>query len=363
MLLHERQLPAGRGRAARRSTNGTIIARLGYVLLRVGDDVNTHQNSQILARRVDRHLRRRRRRRADRGRARPRLRHRHGAARPDHRRLHQPGRADLQPEPDPGQPARAPVWLTQIWGYDDIDQIEFGDPTGLRPRRNPKTTLGDPGYIFIGSKTIARGSDNAVTSGDAGHDPSIADGEDVLIVWYLQTADVDGAPAQLKPGRLDGAERTRRRPLADARRPGGHRLLRDLHDRQPRLGPQLRDQRARHRPVERRRRRARDLRRRQPRPGLQRLHRRHDDAEGDRRHLPAARRQVHRHRRRLRHRRRRRRVPTAVHVAHESADDPAFVALLHGDNSPDGGLALLPRPRRRRRADAAPCSGSTTTPR
>ena len=61
-----------------------------------------------------------------------------------------------------------------------------------------------------------------------------ADGEDEITVWYLQSMDVVTSPTG------DCSRGSRRRPHAHPRRPGRHRLLRDLHDRQPRRSPQLR---------------------------------------------------------------------------------------------------------------------------
>ena len=80
-----------------------------------------------------------------------------------------------------------------------------GDPSGQPLVGNEKTTFGLPGsgidtssgYIFLGSKTIARGSDTVPAGGDLANDPSVDDGEDVFTVWFLQSADVLAAPAQL----------------------------------------------------------------------------------------------------------------------------------------------------------------------
>ena len=118
-----------------------------------------------------------------------------------------PTALDCSPDPTPTGTLAAPggedLWLTQIFGNDDIDQIQFGDPTGMPTSvtgPGAKETPGDPGYVFIGSKTIAYGSNCTPTVcnsvGDAAHDPSIADGEDVFTVYYLQSADVLAAPAQ-----------------------------------------------------------------------------------------------------------------------------------------------------------------------
>ena len=76
-----------------------------------------------------------------------------------------------------------PVHLFQIWGHTDVDTIHFGDATGIAAG----TTHGDAGYIFIGSKTIARGGQDLSPLGD--------DGEDRFVVWYLQDADVVSSTA------------------------------------------------------------------------------------------------------------------------------------------------------------------------
>ena len=74
--------------------------------------------------------------------------------------------------------------ITNIWGNTDVDTFQFGDSTGLPTALSLKDQPGDPGYIFIGSKTIAHGNKNLSS---AGHD-----GEDEFVVWYLQTTDVGG---------------------------------------------------------------------------------------------------------------------------------------------------------------------------
>ena len=157
--------------------------------------------------------------------------------------------------------------LTQIWGNNDVDFFQLGDPSGLDTNPNPigdtMLTLGAPGYIFFGAKTIVRGSNNAVTAGDPGHDPSVADGEDHFTVWYLQSMDVITAARPVDEPARALERRCRRRSHPDPRRPGGHRLLHRLHHRQPRLAAQLRRPSARHRCGERRRGRARRLRLRQ----------------------------------------------------------------------------------------------------
>src|SRR6185295_18214561 len=76
------------------------------------------------------------------------------------------------------------------WGDTDVDIFQFGDPSGLDlVPAGSKTSHGDPGYIFIGSKTIVHGSQDLPSTGD--------DGEDEFTVWYLQSANVITSPAQL----------------------------------------------------------------------------------------------------------------------------------------------------------------------
>ena len=115
--------------------------------------------------------------------------------------------------------------ITQIWGNNEVDTFQFGDPCGHRRRHvagDGISTFASDGYIFIGSKTRVCGSNSrgCDTAGDAAHDPSLADGEDAFHVCYLQSPTSSRAPAHL--GHVDA----QRRPLADARRPGRHRLLR-----------------------------------------------------------------------------------------------------------------------------------------
>jgi len=80
----------------------------------------------------------------------------------------------------------SPVHLTQIFGNADADFFQFGDPTGI----GGGTTQGDAGYIFIGSKTRVYGSADATVSGtDVGND-----GEDSFRVYYLQDAATRTSP-------------------------------------------------------------------------------------------------------------------------------------------------------------------------
>ncbi|MGH3371602.1 MAG: hypothetical protein ACRDPR_16545, partial [Nocardioidaceae bacterium] len=179
--------------------SGTVIARLGYVLLRVGDDVDLHQNSRTLAgESIDIY--------GDAAAAALAPAERdpgYGADMVLRGRIIagciNPGVLSCDPDTTPTGDL-ADLWLTQIWGYDDIDHIDIGDATGAPTVADELLDPGDPGYIFIGSKTVARGSDDPVTAGDVGHDPSVADGEDVFTVWFLQTADVLAAPVQLAEG-------------------------------------------------------------------------------------------------------------------------------------------------------------------
>src|SRR5262249_2739614 len=85
-----------------------------------------------------------------------------------------------------------PAFLTNIYGNADVDTIQFGDPTGLAGG----TTWGDPGYIFIGSKTRVHAGGN----------------EDQLKVFYLQDATVTTGPNTVTPAdhtlTLDGQAAT-----------------------------------------------------------------------------------------------------------------------------------------------------------
>jgi hypothetical protein len=82
--------------------------------------------------------------------------------------------------------------MTEIFGNNDVDFIQFGDPTGS----TGGTSLNSDGYIFLGSKTRAYGSQavpayNATTgkfvsSGD--------DGEDRFFVYFLQDTTTQTGP-------------------------------------------------------------------------------------------------------------------------------------------------------------------------
>jgi hypothetical protein len=147
---------------------------------------------------------------------------------------------------DSGQPggtcapstAPNPFWTTEIWGNNDIDTFQLGDPSGSISFRGLEDDAGSDGYIFLGSKTIVRGSNSAVTAGDAGHNPSVADGEDNFLV----VPPVD--ERRDRPARAADVGVGAGHVLTSTARPT--RTTTRLHERQPRLDPQLRHQRPRH---------------------------------------------------------------------------------------------------------------------
>ncbi|WP_201742286.1 hypothetical protein [Mangrovicoccus ximenensis] len=80
----------------------------------------------------------------------------------------------------------APAAMTLIYGNDDVDTIQFGDPSG----DTGGTSQNDDGFIFLGSMTRAYGSqDDTDSTGD--------DGQDRMIVYYLQDTATVTSPAQL----------------------------------------------------------------------------------------------------------------------------------------------------------------------
>ncbi len=79
----------------------------------------------------------------------------------------------------------APVFMTRIWGHTDGDVFQFGDSGGAAGG----TGQGDAGYIFLGSKTRVFGSQDLDASGN--------DGEDQFRVFYLQDAAVTTGPANV----------------------------------------------------------------------------------------------------------------------------------------------------------------------
>ena len=82
--------------------------------------------------------------------------------------------------------------MTRIFGNDDVDTIQFGDPNGSAGGTTPNSD----GYIFLGSKTRAYGSQNLpVFNGDTGKYESLGDdGEDRFFVYYLQDTTTQTGP-------------------------------------------------------------------------------------------------------------------------------------------------------------------------
>ena len=246
--------------------NGTIIARLGFVLLRVGDDVDLHQNSRTWPASRSTSTATPTPPALGAGRARPRLRHRHGAARPDHRRLHQ-RRGDLDVHSDPTPTARSPVGdlhLTEIWGYDDIDHIQFGDPTGIPTRRSTRRRRSATPAT---SSSARRRSPAAATTRSPPATPATTRRSPTARTCSPSATcsrRTCSPRRRSSPTTLDA----RRRPqlTLDGQADTDYYTVYTTGSRV--LGAQLRHQRARHRRRERRRRRARDLRRRQRRPGF-----------------------------------------------------------------------------------------------
>ncbi len=177
--------------------NGTVLAETGSVELRVGDDITLHQNSQILANlsidiRGDFAN-------ADTGGTPANPADEYGTS------MILRGRIIADCVMSAGGPGDEPMGAcapstanplpnrqTQVWGGSDVDLIELGDPSGLdlAQTSNPalnKEQLGDDGYIFLGSKTTIHG--NATTNS------TTSDGEDRITVYYLQSMDVLTSPS------------------------------------------------------------------------------------------------------------------------------------------------------------------------
>ncbi|MGU3646985.1 hypothetical protein ACLBXX_18660 [Microbacterium sp. C23T] len=182
--------------------NGTIFAEAGGVELRVGDDVTLHPFTQILAdRAID-------------------IRGDFGNA--------DTGGTLAVPDPEHGTtmilrgriiadcvvgaggtygypvgtctPSTAnPVAgrQTNVWGGSDVDVFQLGDRSGLDLAQTSNAALnkeqwGDAGYIFFGAKTIVHGNATLTST--------TADGEDEFTVWYLQSMDVVTSPTGLQSG-------------------------------------------------------------------------------------------------------------------------------------------------------------------
>ena len=305
---------------------------------------HTHQNSQILADGEHRHLRRLRRN-LDAPSDDPRLRHDHDPARPDHRRLRRRrGDADQRP---PGRHVRASTarprtrTLTQHLGRRRRRHVPVRRPDRASRRARRTTTASRLSATATATSSSARRrSSAAATTGHRRrrrHDPSIADGEDQFTVYYLQSTNVLAAPAQLarrRPGTPATRSRSTARPTptttpiyttgshgvdAQLRRstcstPGAEN---DGVDELAIYGVDNLD------------------------AGVQRLRQPGTltrNPTDDIFLLRAV--EVHRHRGAVRRQRSRRRRPDGLRrPPTEPADHPAFVALLHGDDSTDGGLA------------------------
>ncbi|MBI3917574.1 MAG: hypothetical protein HY322_11275 [Betaproteobacteria bacterium] len=180
-------LPGNHDDSPRFVANGQVFAEQGAVLLLVGDNVTLHQNSQILAAEgiqiygdVS----------ATNGVIDPLANLDVGFGTNMVLRGRIIAGADVtagsQVGGDPLGSAiatvTAPEHLTEIFGNVDVDTIQFGDPTGA----GGTNTQGSPGYVFLGSKTRAYGSQDL--------DANNADGEDRYIVYYLQDTETQTSP-------------------------------------------------------------------------------------------------------------------------------------------------------------------------
>lgn len=178
--------------APRTIGHGQIFAEVGNVLLWVGDDIDTHANSEILANLAIDIF-------ADAtaaALASTDLDPTYGAT------VVLRGRIIADCMVTPGTPAGTcapstanPVTgrLTTIYGHTDVDTIQFGDPTGdPYTTGGGGTTQGNNGYLFLGSKTRAYGTDVADTTSN--------NDEDSLTVYYLQSMNVGSGQLNTAPG-------------------------------------------------------------------------------------------------------------------------------------------------------------------
>ncbi|HEX5591393.1 MAG TPA: Calx-beta domain-containing protein [Candidatus Limnocylindrales bacterium] len=200
------RLPSGDDLDAERFIpKGLVFAEAGNVLLRVGDDVATHQNTEILADlAIDLY--------GDYGNA--------DAGYGSNVVLR--GRIVADCVVTPGASSGHPVGscapttanpvagrITQVWGNTDIDTFQLGDPSGLAGGEVPGdgiSTWASDGFILLGSKTIVRGTAIAPVCGTAclsadvnpyaSGDPKNLD-EDRFTVWYLQGMNVVTDPLGL----------------------------------------------------------------------------------------------------------------------------------------------------------------------
>ncbi len=185
--------PQNDGDAPRGIPHGTIFAEQGSVELRVGDDITLHQNSQILADlSIDI--------RGDFG----NLDTGGGAAEWGTSMILR-GRivadcvvSDAGAGDDPLSTCTpsgvnpVPGRQTNVWGGSDVDVIVLGDRSGLDRAQTSDPALnkeqwGDDGYIFLGAKTTVHGNSSGASN--------TADGEDILTVYYLQSMNVVTSPA------------------------------------------------------------------------------------------------------------------------------------------------------------------------
>jgi Ca2+-binding RTX toxin-like protein len=84
------------------------------------------------------------------------------------------------------------TYATNVWGHTDLDRFELGDATGL----SGGTAVDSPGYIHLGSDTRIHGS----------HSPAVAkgaDGEDRFTIWYLQTMNVGAGHTLVLDGQAE----------------------------------------------------------------------------------------------------------------------------------------------------------------
>ncbi|WP_292324641.1 hypothetical protein, partial [Mesorhizobium sp.] len=193
------RLPGLHVDAQRPLPHGLILAETGSVTLRVGDDVETHQNSAIVAGNqidiygdfAD----------ADEG---------YGTHILLRGQIIAGAIMVVAGNRSPGSPSGTsgsrPIgtWrpddntagvtnadrLTRIFGNADSDFFQFGDTTGSAGG----TAWGSAGYVFIGSKTRVYGSDVAATGSYATPNDR-NDGEDSFKVYFLQDAAAQTSPA------------------------------------------------------------------------------------------------------------------------------------------------------------------------
>jgi hypothetical protein len=184
--------------APRSVPNATVFAETGGVELRVGDDVTLHQNSQILAN-LSVHIR------GDFFQTVGSSFGLEGAPLSEYgTSMILRGRIVADCNVAAGGPGDEPMGVcspstanpvalrqTHVWGNSEVDIIQLGDPSGLDlSQPGSKTTWGSAGYIFLGAKTTVHGNATSTST--------TADGEDEVTVWYLQSMDVVTSPTGLQ---------------------------------------------------------------------------------------------------------------------------------------------------------------------